>query len=217
MYDPRLVAEYIRQAAAQRGINPDVALRVAKSEGLGEYVGDGGSSFGPYQLHYGGVAKGGNSVGGLGDTFTKRTGLDARNPDTWRQQVDFSLDEAKRGGWGPWHGWKGAPMAGIGGRPADIPASAASPTSAGGFDRDALMALAYDAFRPASNDADEGVIADLLKGGAKKAENPIAGLLSAAQPQETQTQDVEAQRDAFFKQMMDFHNAQHLRAIQGLL
>lgn len=215
-YDPRIVAEYIRQAAAQRGINPDVALQVAKNEGLNSYTGDGGSSFGPYQLHYGGVVRGGNAVGGLGDIFTKRTGLDARNPDTWQAQVNFSLDEAKRGGWGPWHGWKGAPMAGIGGRPADFPAS--SPSPAGGLDRNALAALAYsDLDKPASAGADP--IAELLQSGsAQKEQNPIAGLLSAAQPKQPEgpTQD-EIQREQFMRQMMDFHNAQHLKAVQGLL
>jgi hypothetical protein len=108
---------YIRSAATARGIDPDTAVAVARSEGLYSYIGDQGSSFGPYQLHYGGVAGGANSVSGLGDTFTKQTGLNARDPGTWKAQVDFSLDEAKKGGWGPWHGWRGAPFAGIGGGP----------------------------------------------------------------------------------------------------
>jgi len=106
-------ADYIRQAAIARGIDPETAVRVAASEGLNAYTGDQGSSFGPYQLHYGGVAPGGNRVGGLGDEFTKATGLDARDPSTWRQQVDFALDQAKRGGWGPFHG---AAKVGIGER-----------------------------------------------------------------------------------------------------
>lgn len=76
------VAAYIQQSAAARGIDPNVALRVAMSEGLRSYSGDGGSSFGPFQLHYGGIAKGGNAVGGLGDVFSRITGLDARNPMT---------------------------------------------------------------------------------------------------------------------------------------
>lgn len=109
------VEAYIRQAAAARGIDPEVAIAVYRSEGARGYIGDQGSSFGPYQLHYGGVAGGGNAVSGLGDTFTKQTGLNARDQSTWKAQVDFSLDQAKSGGWGPWHGWKGAPFAGIGG------------------------------------------------------------------------------------------------------
>lgn len=112
-YDPRVAGEYIVQAAIARGIDPNVALRVARSEGLNFYTGDKGSSFGPFQLHYGGIAGGGNRVGGLGDVFTERTGLHASDPRTWRQQVDFALDEAKKGGWGPWHGWTGDKWAGI--------------------------------------------------------------------------------------------------------
>lgn len=112
-YSPAVVADYIARAAMARGMDPSIALRVARSEGLNTYVGDAGSSFGPFQLHYGNVAGGGNKVGGLGDVFTRRTGLDARDPSTWQQQVDFSLDEAKRAGWSPWHGWKGEKWAGI--------------------------------------------------------------------------------------------------------
>jgi uncharacterized protein YukE len=108
--------DYIRQAAVARRMDPDVAVQVAKDEGMFRYVGDRGSSFGPFQLHYGGMAGGGMAQPGLGDEFTKKTGLDARDESTWRQQVDFSLDKASAGGWGPWHGWKGAQFAGIGGR-----------------------------------------------------------------------------------------------------
>ena len=47
-------------AARQRGINPDAASAVLAGEyGDGSrYVGDQGSSFGPLQLHYGGIAPG---------------------------------------------------------------------------------------------------------------------------------------------------------------
>jgi hypothetical protein len=102
--DKEALKQYIRYAAASRGIDPEVAVKVAMSEGLNTYVGDNGSSFGPYQLHYGNVAAGGNQVGGLGDTFTQQTGLDARDPATIQAQIDFTLDQAKRSGWGPWHG-----------------------------------------------------------------------------------------------------------------
>ena len=133
------VGKYIVQAAQARGIDPNVALQVWRSEGKGGYVGDNGSSFGPLQLHYGGVAKGGNSVPGLGDEFTKQTGLDARNPYTWKQQIDFSLDKAKTGGWTPWHGWKGDPMAGIGGQPPRVQVADASGNIPQSANIDALM------------------------------------------------------------------------------
>lgn len=104
---------FYRAEAAKRGISPDVIEQLVRSEGLNGYVGDRKSSFGDFQLHYGGVAGGGMAVGGLGDTFTKKTGLDARNPDTWKEQALFSLDQIKTGGLSPWHGWKGSPWAGI--------------------------------------------------------------------------------------------------------
>ena len=120
---PSETEAYIRQAAIARGIDPNIAVRVAKSEGLNSYVGDRGTSFGPFQLHYKNNIPG-LSLGGLGDVFTKQTGLNARDPSTTRQQIDFALDQAAKGGWGPWHGWHGAPNAGIGRRPA--PAAAAA-------------------------------------------------------------------------------------------
>lgn len=104
---------YYRDQAAKRGIDPNVVESVVRSEGAGGYIGDHGSSFGDFQLHYGGVAPGGNSVPGLGDAFTAQTHLDARNSDTWKQQADFALDQMKSGGLGPWHGWKGGPWQGI--------------------------------------------------------------------------------------------------------
>lgn len=125
---------YIRQAAIQRGIDPDTAVSVAKSEGLNSYAGDSNSSFGPFQLHYGGVASGGNAVSGLGDEFTAATGLNARNPATTRQQIDFALDHAANNGWGAFHG---AANSGVGefqgiskgGRPTLLAGSVPSPNT----------------------------------------------------------------------------------------
>lgn len=117
---------FLRREAAARGIDPDQAVRVVMSEGkfTPGAVGDRGSSFGAFQLHYGGVASGGMAVSGLGDKFTKTTGLDARDDSTWKQQYVFALDEAKKSGWGAWHGWKGLPFAGIGGAPVGAAAAA---------------------------------------------------------------------------------------------
>lgn len=127
--DPPETAEteaYIRGAARSRDIDPDIAVKVARSEGLGgSYAGDEGSSFGPFQLHYGnmpGTSKG-NAVPGLGDAFTKATGLHASDPSTTKNQIDFALDQALRSGWGPWHGWTGDPNAGL---PSAMPGSAST-------------------------------------------------------------------------------------------
>ncbi|MFA7308183.1 MAG: phage tail length tape measure family protein [Hyphomicrobium sp.] len=109
--DPRGMSDFIRSEAARMGIDPSVALRVARSEGLGSFTGDKGSSFGAFQLHRGGIAKGGNAVGGMGDDFARRTGLDPSNPANERATISFALEQAKRMGWGPFHG---AARAGIG-------------------------------------------------------------------------------------------------------
>jgi hypothetical protein len=125
------VTDYIRQSAQRYGVDPETAVRVAQSEGLNNYIGDSGSSFGPFQLHYGGVAGGGNKVGGLGDEFTRQTGLNARDPSTWKQQVDFSMQRASKGGWGPFHGAAKTGIskwAGIGG----MPGSSSAMASGGG-------------------------------------------------------------------------------------
>ena len=105
--DPGLVS-YIREAAMKRGINPDIAVQVAMSEGLKANPADGWQSnvmrngkreesYGPFQLYMG---------GGLGNEFQKATGLDPRNPGTVNSQIDFALDKARQGGWGPWNGAK---------------------------------------------------------------------------------------------------------------
>lgn len=95
---------YIRQAAQRRGIDPDTAVRVARSEGLAPNTwqsnvinkqGQRETSYGPYQLLVG---------GGLGDKFIKSTGKHPSDPTTAYSQVDFALDEAKAGGWSPWYG-----------------------------------------------------------------------------------------------------------------
>jgi len=97
------IETYIRQAAAARGINPDVAVRVAKSEGgLNDPVRQSDvmqpygreESYGPFQLHM---------RGGLGAQALK-AGVDPRDPNQWQRGVEFALDQAKKGGWGPWMG-----------------------------------------------------------------------------------------------------------------
>lgn len=111
---PGDIEAYIRRAAAARGIDPDVAVRVAQSEGgladpvrQSDYVnprtGRREESYGPFQLYLG---------GGLGNAALER-GIDPRNPAHWRQGIDFALDEAARSGWGQWYG---AGRVGIGGR-----------------------------------------------------------------------------------------------------
>ena len=98
------IGAYIAKAAAARGIDPSIALRVAKSEGglkswnLQSSVFKNGvqePSFGPYQLYMG---------GGLGNAFQKQTGLDPRMAANGPAGVNFALDHAAKNGWGAWYG-----------------------------------------------------------------------------------------------------------------
>lgn len=108
------VEEYIRRAAIARGINPDIAVRVARSEGglknpyrRGEYIKNGyrEPSYGPYQLLVGG--KGTGFPAGMGNDALK-AGVDPRT--NWQGGIDYALDHAARKGWGAWYG---APKVGV--------------------------------------------------------------------------------------------------------
>ena len=97
------VEDEIRKQAIARGMDPDKAVAVARSEGLNKYIGDNGFSGGPYQLYYG--SKGG---GGLGTEFTRQTGINAltdRSFNSIQKQISFSMDYAKKNGWqSAWYG-----------------------------------------------------------------------------------------------------------------
>ncbi|WP_287083822.1 phage tail length tape measure family protein [Mesorhizobium sp.] len=108
------MAGYIQQAAIARGIDPDTALRVARSEGLAPGVWQSNAmkngirepSYGPFQLLKGGAGTG--YPAGLGNDFMRQTGLDPANPANARAGVDFALDNAAKNGWGAWYGAKAA-------------------------------------------------------------------------------------------------------------
>lgn len=88
---------WIRSMAGMLGINPDDAMRVAKSEGFGSFKSaiPGETSYGDFQLHTG---------GGLGDVFRKQTGLDPTDPANERAMDEFALRWAATHGWGDFHG-----------------------------------------------------------------------------------------------------------------
>lgn len=101
----------IRSMAVERGIDPDVAVAVAKSEGLqpgtwqSKYTKNGVQepSYGPMQMYKG---------GGLGNDFQKATGLDPADPKNVREATAFALDQAaKTKSWGAWYGAKRAGIA----------------------------------------------------------------------------------------------------------
>lgn len=96
--------QFIRAEAARRGINPNVAMAVARSEGFNSFVSTipGETSYGAFQLN---VSPGGRK-GHLGDQFRAKTGLDPSDPANERATIMFALDDATRNGWAAFHGAK---------------------------------------------------------------------------------------------------------------
>jgi hypothetical protein len=93
--DPRGLVPFIRETAQKYGINPDTAVAVAHSEGLGFFLGDNGQSGGAFQLYTG---------GGMGNEFQRDTGLNPLDPANEKATIDYALRRAAKEGWGAWHG-----------------------------------------------------------------------------------------------------------------
>jgi hypothetical protein len=117
---------YIRRKAVEMGIDPDVAVRVARSEGLRANTWQSDlqqpygreASYGPFQLHVDPTGK----RPGMGNDFMAATGLNPADPANWDEGIDFALMQARQAGWGPWMGAAKegiTGMMGIGGKPAD--------------------------------------------------------------------------------------------------
>jgi D-alanyl-D-alanine carboxypeptidase len=125
--DPRGLEQYIREAAKREGVDPDTAVRVAKSEGLRDFLGDRGKSGGAFQLYTG---------GGLGNEFQKETGLNPLDPKNEKATIDWAMKKVPKTGWGPWHGAKAVgvgPREGLpGGTPPTASAMPDTGTDAGG-------------------------------------------------------------------------------------
>jgi hypothetical protein len=118
--DDKWMEKEIRANAKKHGIDPNVAVRVWRSEGGSSKNyqskikrdgkgSDGGreASYGPYQLYTG---------GGLGNEYQEKYGVDLsadNSPEGLSRQIDFALGKAKKVGWKPWYG---AAKAGIGDR-----------------------------------------------------------------------------------------------------
>ncbi|WP_427026600.1 hypothetical protein ACP4J4_20235 (plasmid) [Aureimonas ureilytica] len=111
-YDVKAAERLIRESASRYGVDPNIAVRVARSEGLASGVyqsnlSKGGSrepSYGPFQLLVGGP--GTNYPTGMGNDFIRQTGLDPRDPSTVPDQIDFAMRHAANNGWGAWYGAK---------------------------------------------------------------------------------------------------------------
>jgi hypothetical protein len=113
--DPRNMAPLIRAAAEKYGVDPHFMLQVAQREGLGNPVGDNGTSFGAMQLH---VTPGGEG-NAVGDLFRRETGLDPSDPKNEPATIDFAAKYAAQHGWDAWTGAR------------DLMGRGATPASAG--------------------------------------------------------------------------------------
>jgi hypothetical protein len=180
------VEAYIRRAAMRRGIDPDVAVRVAKAERLAPGIwqsnvyrnGVREPSYGPFQLYTG---------GGLGNEFQRLTGRSAADRSTLFPQVEFALDRAATGGWGPWHG---AREAGIGRWEGLQGAQPSSTMSSTGTEKRAgngrswadRLAAAGRAFDQAANEYPAPAIRAPFGGGAGATGNGLVQLLQDPRP-----------------------------------
>lgn len=131
----------IRAYAQSIGMDPDIAVQVARSEGLADNTWQGRSnlkygreqSYGDFQLHAPPPNSGYSP--GLGSAFKSQTGLDPSDPANWQAMNRFALDYAKKNGWGAWMGAKAkgiTGMEGISGTPS-APSAPPMGTSMSGF------------------------------------------------------------------------------------
>jgi hypothetical protein len=100
---PQALRAYTIERAKALGMDPDFAAKVFQGESgfRANAKGDDGSSFGVAQLHYGNTSER-YPRPGLGDVFTRETGLDARDPNNARAVIDWSLKHASENGWNAW-------------------------------------------------------------------------------------------------------------------
>jgi hypothetical protein len=91
-------AGIIKKVAAQEGVDPNALLKIYGTEGASAWYGDGGKSFGPFQLYTG---------GGLGNQYT---GDRSRSAAGVEAQARYVARYGKQhGGWSSdiWHGLRG--------------------------------------------------------------------------------------------------------------
>lgn len=113
---------YIRASARAHGIDEDVALTVFRAEGAGGWKAfvPTEHSYGPYQLN----------IHGVGAAFARDTGLDPSNPQTWRENIDYTMNYIQGHGWGA---WMGAKARGIYGKRGIKPGARQIPIPRGGY------------------------------------------------------------------------------------
>lgn len=150
MADMNAIAEYIYRRAQQLGVDPNMALGIARFEGLNPNTlgaptfgnkDAAGYSFGPFQLYSASPDPKTIAPGGLAYEFQQKFGA-APSKENWQQQVDFSLETMKNRGVSPWYAvrdqggveaitQKGQAFAGeLGFRPAAVSSAPLPPPSA---------------------------------------------------------------------------------------
>jgi hypothetical protein len=105
------IASYIYGRAPEFNVDPDLALGIARFEGLNQKtIGSDtfgnkdarGYSFGPFQLFSGSSDPNKIAPGGMAYEFVQKYG-EAPSRSNWQQQVDFALDRMKNVGTSPWY------------------------------------------------------------------------------------------------------------------
>jgi hypothetical protein len=211
---------YLRAQAQTKGYNADDLLKAIQYESSGRptvWGGKGGDYFGLIQF---------------GPNERKAYGIDTAHPNA-RNQIDGMFRFLGDRGYRPDMGMLDLYSTINAGSPGHYKASDGNGTVAShvakmmGQSLPAGMtlsgpsdvgALAYtgSSAQPSSTTPKADPIGELLAmQPAAKKEDPIAGLLSSMQQQPQQQKS--SMDDDFVRQMMDFHSAQHQRAIQGLL
>ncbi len=194
--------EYIRYAAQQRGIDPDIAVRVARGEGglkdpfrHGEgpapksqsaEFGSRENSFGPFQLYISG------NNAGLGDRAVA-AGIDPRKD--WKGGIDFALDEVARRGWGQWYGAKAAGITGmmgvgkgaksIGASPSPYAGMADGPKGQEMYPR-SVMGSMVAGNTPSPTSSAPPAAAQAIASGAKSPASNVFGMMALAAQQQPQ-------------------------------
>jgi hypothetical protein len=111
MADVNTIAEYIYRRAPLYGVDPNLAVGIARYEGLNpNTLGSAtfgnrdarGYSFGPFQLYSGSSDPTKIAPGGMAYEFQQRYGQ-VPSRENWMQQVDFSLETMKNKGTSPWY------------------------------------------------------------------------------------------------------------------
>lgn len=196
--------QYIRQAAIARGIDPDIAVRVAKSEGgVNGYIqsrvkknGAQEPSFGPFQLLVGGGGSG--FPEGMGNQMIRETGLDPRDPRNAQASIDFALDQAKNKGWGQWYGAKAIGVTGKHGIGSQVASQQSAPSQASGTPAPAMGDPITVGSQPVASPQPQG------------------GIMGAFAPNAYPNAPQEQQQPSFSQGVTDFKNGNYLDGVSNI-